>query len=245
MSKRLSTEDKAGVYMTVIIHLAVIIVLLVSGLGFSLKSENSFVLDFSKYEDIEKLQREAEKLEKELAFKQSIADKLEKELAAAGARSEVRNVAVDRSQLKDDRGTDAEQLYKDAERLQKELSSGYELPSADIADPKASSSDKKKEESKPAAYQGPSVVSYELSGRKASHLPIPAYRCQGGGEVKVLIGVSPVGAVVEAKVDDSASSSDQCLRSYAIRAARLSKFSIKSDAPSKQSGYIIYSFIAQ
>ena len=76
MSKRLSTEDKAGVYMTVIIHLAVIIVLLVSGLGFSLKSENSFVLDFSKYEDIEKLQREAEKLEKELAFKQSIADKL-------------------------------------------------------------------------------------------------------------------------------------------------------------------------
>ena len=77
--------------MTVIIHLAVIIVLLISGLGYSLKSENSFVLDFSKYEDIEKLQREAEKLEKELAFKQSIADKLEKELAAAGARSEVRN----------------------------------------------------------------------------------------------------------------------------------------------------------
>ena len=69
--------------MTVIIHLAVIIVLLISGLGYSLKSENSFVLDFSKYEDIEKLQREAEKLEKELAFKQSIADKLEKELAAA------------------------------------------------------------------------------------------------------------------------------------------------------------------
>ena len=52
-------------------------------------------------------------------------------------------------------------------------------------------------------------------------------------------------AVVEAKVDDSSSSSDQCLRSYAIRAARLSKFSIKSYAPSKQSGYIIYSFIAQ
>ena len=61
----------------------------------------------------------------------------------------------------------------------------------------------------------------------------------------MLIGVSPAGAVVEAKVDDSASSSDQCLRSYAIRAARLSKFSIKSDAPSKQSGYILYSFIAQ
>ena len=144
MSKRLSTEDKAGVYMTVIIHLAVIIVLLISGLGYSLKSENSFVLDFSKYEDIEKLQREAEKLEKELAFKQSIADKLEKDLAAAGARSEVRNVAVDRSQLKDDRGTDAEKLYKDAERLQKELSSGYELPSSDVADPKSKSADKKK-----------------------------------------------------------------------------------------------------
>lgn len=243
MSKKLSTEDKAGVYMTVIIHLAVIIVLLISGLGYSLKSENSFVLDFSKYEDIEKLQREAEKLEKELAFKQSIADKLEKELAAGRSQSEVRNVAVDRSQLKDDRGTDAQQLYKDAERLQKELASGYELPSTEAE--QKSSTDKQKQESKTSSYQGPSVVSYELAGRKASHLPIPAYRCQGGGEVKVLIGVNPAGAVVEAKVDESASSTDRCLRNYAIRAARLSKFSIKSDAPAKQNGYIIYSFIAQ
>ena len=89
------------------------------------------------------------------------------------------------------------------------------------------------------------MLSYELEGRKASHLPIPAYRCIGAGEVRVEIGVDPQGNVILAKVDEGASSADGCLRSYAVRAARLSKFSSASSAPARQSGFIIYKFIAQ
>ena len=89
------------------------------------------------------------------------------------------------------------------------------------------------------------MLSYELEGRKASHLPIPAYRCIGAGEVRVDIGVDPQGNVVLAKVDEGASSADGCLRSFAVRAARMSKFSSAPSAPSRQSGYIIYKFIAQ
>jgi hypothetical protein len=242
--RRLSSEDKAGIYTTVIIHLAVVIVLLLAGLDYSIKKENSFVLDFSGYEEMERLKQEEEKLQKELELKESIAQKLEQEL---GRTSEIRGVAVDRGALKDDRGTDAEKLYEDARRLQEELSKGYEVPEADVADPGPvvpQKQEEKKQEDAPV-YSGPSVVSYFLEGRKASHLPIPAYRCLGGGQVTVLITVSPAGAVIAAKVDEAVSSKDGCLRSFAIRAARLSKFSAKADAPPKQQGNIVYEFIAQ
>lgn len=234
-------EDRAGIYTTVIIHLAVLIILLGTSLGFSLQSENSFVLDFSKLEELERLQAEVERLRQEAEFQQAISERLQRELGAASGG--VRNVAVDRAALKDDRNTDADQLYKDAERLARELKSGFELPDDDYT---ASVPDKSgttvKEERK---YSGPSVVSYYLEGRKASKLSIPAYRCMGAGEVTVLITVDNSGTVIAAKVDEAVSSTDGCLRSFAIRAARLSRFSADPKAPARQTGNIIYQFIAQ
>jgi len=238
--KHLSDEEKAGLMTTVIAHLAVLIVLLVAGLGVSIKKENSFVLDFTKYEELERMQAEIERLQKEAEFQQAISDKLQAEIGSAP----VRNVAVDRASLKDDRGTDAEQLYKDAERLQKELSSGFSVPDEDHAE--IVSKDKKEgTEQEEKTYSGPSVVSYSLDGRKASKLSIPAYRCMGAGEVTVLISVDPSGTVIAAKVDESCSSTDGCLRAFAVRAARVSKFSDLSSAPAKQDGNIVYKFIAQ
>ena len=100
-------------------------------------------------------------------------------------------------------------------------------------------------EEKKENYSGPSVVSYSLDGRKASRLSIPAYRCMGSGEVTVLITVDNQGTVTMAKVDESCSSKDGCLRNFAIRAARMSKFSASTTAPPKQQGNIVYQFIAQ
>ena len=242
--RRLSQEDKAGIYTTVIVHLAVVIVLLLAGLDYSIHKENSFVLDFSKLEEKERLEQEIERLREEAEFKESIAQRLQQQIDAAPA---VRNIAVDRAALKDDRGTDAEQLYRDAERLAQELARGYEVKQEDYADPnihtEQTQAETKQEEA--PAYSGPSVVSYWLEGRKASKLPIPAYRCMGAGQVTVLITVDPGGTVIAAKVDEAVSSKDNCLRSFAVRAARLSKFSAKADAPAKQGGNIIYEFIAQ
>jgi TonB family protein len=243
--RRLSSEDKAGIYTTVIVHLAVVIVLLLAGLDYSLKQENSFVLDFSKYEEMERLQEEVERLQREAEFKESISRRLQEQLASTPA-SAIRGVAVDRAALRDDRGTDAEQLYKDAQRLQEELARGHEIQQEDYADPnpvKPAQEEPKKEDA--PVYSGPSVVSYYLDGRKASKLPIPAYRCMGAGQVTVLIKVAPNGSVVEAKVDESVSSADKCLKEFAVRAARLSKFSAKADAPARQQGNIVYEFVAQ
>jgi len=240
--RRLSQEEKAGIYTTVIVHLAVVIVLLIAGLDWGIRQENSFVLDFSKLEEKERLQEEIERLQREAEFKESIAQRLQQEIDAAPP---VRGVAVDRAALKDDRGTDAEQLYKDAQRLQEELSKGYEVKQEEYADPNPVKKQEEPKKEEGTAYSGPSVVSYFLDGRKASKLPIPAYRCMGAGQVTVLITVDPSGAVIGAKVDDAVSSKDGCLRQFAIRAARLSKFSAKADAPARQQGNIVYEFVAQ
>ncbi len=243
--RRLSQEDKAGIYTTVIVHLAVVIVLLLAGLDYSIRKENSFVLDFSKLEEKERLEQEVERLRQEAEFKESIAQKLQQQINAAPV---VRNVVVDRAALKDDRGTDAEQLYRDAERLAQELARGYEVKQEDYADPDIHTEQNTQPETtkeEAPVYSGPSIVSYWLEGRKASKLPIPAYRCMGAGQVTVLITVDPAGTVTAAKVDEAVSSKDGCLRSFAIRAARLSKFSAKADAPPKQGGNIVYEFIAQ
>ena len=238
-----SKENRAGLYLTVIFHLTVIIVLLLYQIDSSIRREESFVLDFSKQEEIERR-------EKEEIMKQDISQRLEEMIAAARQQTsgQIRNIAVDAGgQLKDDRGTDADQLYKDAERLANELKNGQK---DGIEEDARNETVEMQHQNKPdnnqqKAYSGPSVVSYSLDGRKASHLKIPAYRCYGAGDVTVIITVNPQGQVVNAQVMDAVSSGDQCLRNFAVRAARLSRFSASTTAPARQTGEIVYRFIAQ
>lgn len=245
--KKLSTEDKAGLYVTVIFHLAVIIVLLAGGLTSALTSESSYLFDFSRQEEEERLAEEA-------AFKEEISRRLDEliygdaDLAPAPAESEIRNIAVDASTLRDDRNTDAEALYADAERLRNKLRNGTRSAAEEdmeneAVDPGNNPSDNI--DTGDNGYRGPSVISYSLDGRKASRLSIPAYRCIGGGDVTVIISVDNSGNVVNARIHDDVSSDDRCLREFALRAARLSRFSSSSTAPLRQKGEIVYRFIPQ
>ena len=109
----MKSDEKAGLYITIIFHLVVIIVLLVCQISSALKRENTFVLDFSKQEKVEK-----ETAERNL--KEEVSERLDRMLAEA-AGVPIRNVAVDRGALKDDRNTNAEELYKDAEQLAKKI----------------------------------------------------------------------------------------------------------------------------
>jgi len=235
-------ESRAGLYLTVIFHLTVIIVLLLYSIDSTIRKEESFVLDFSKQEEIER--REQEEI-----FKEDISRKLDEMIEMArNSGAPIRNIAVDASShLKDDRNTDAEQLYKDAERLANDLKNGQKdaIEENAVEETVEMQHQRKPTESEKKEYSGPSVVSYTLDGRKASHLKIPAYRCYGAGDVTVIITVNNAGQVVGAKVMDSISSSDPCLRNFAVRAARLSRFSASQTAPHNQTGEILYRFIAQ
>lgn len=231
-------EDRAGLQITIIFHLVVLIVLLLFGIGRELVNENSFVLDFSKQEEIEKQQEQKD-------FQEDISRRIDEIIAQANRDNPVRNVAVS-SELRDDRhsAAEAKALMGDADRLARELKAGYKSDIEEDAREEAVEYKQEKSAEK-HEYSGPSVLSWTLEGRKASHLPIPAYRCYGAGTVSVAIAVDQQGKVVNAKVNDSTSSDDRCLREFAVRAARLSKFNRDMSAPVRQAGEIVYSFIAQ
>ena len=157
----MKSDEKAGLYITIIFHLVVIIVLLVCQISSALKRENTFVLDFSKQEKVEK-----ETAERNL--KEEVSERLDRMLAEA-AGVPIRNVAVDRGALKDDRNTNAEELYKDAEQLAKDLKNGPQLNEPDedyaqISRPKGSRR-KRKAPATPARQWSPTSWT---AGRPAS-----------------------------------------------------------------------------
>lgn len=238
---KLKGEDKAGLYITISIHLMVIIVLLIMQLGKSLGDKDKFLMDFSAYEESEKLKEEKRRQDAKDAFDAEINRRID-DMLSGRSNVNFRNIATDRNAaLKDDRGTNADELYKDAERLAKELKEGVQPDEPD--DSYVSTA--KKDSGKAVEYSGPSVLSYNLPGRKASRLPNPAYKCYGAGMVTILIAVDNAGNVVKAKVQDATSSPDKCLREEALKAAKRSKFSVDRKAPSPQMGDIIYQFIHQ
>lgn len=234
--------DMAGVYATVIFHLVVLGGALSVQIGYSLAGDNSFLLDFSAHE-------EKERVEKENDFHEDISDRIDRMLAESESGGlDYRNIAVNRGALKDDRGTDAEQLYKDAERLRQDLSDGVPQheQADDFADP-VTRPQRQQEDNRTSElqYSGVTVLSYELGGRKGSYLPTPAYKCMGAGMVTVVITVNNAGKVLDAKVQDELSSTDDCMRRAAINAARRSRFSTDPSASSRHVGNIVYQFIAQ
>ena len=134
------SDEKAGLYITIIFHLVVVIVLLVCQISSALKRGDTFVIDFSKQEKVEKEQAER-------TLKEEVSERLDRMLAEAGGVP-VRNVAVDRggATLKDDRNTNAEELYKEAEKLALDLKNGPQFDEPDEDYVNVNKPQKKKEE---------------------------------------------------------------------------------------------------
>ena len=235
-------EDRVGFYTTLVFHLAVLIVLLIVSIGHVASTETSFVLDFTKQEELEKLQKEIE-------LKEEAVRNLEEQIASQ-PRQQIRNVAVDAgSKLKDDRFKNPSEVYDEARELQRKLDASKRDDLAQKAAEEAvdlNQQSKGEESSEPApAFSGPSVVSYEVEGRKAMSLPVPAYKGYGAGDVLVDIVVNQAGRVTAAKVRAEGSTADASLHSFAVDAAKRSRFSANPDGPKSQPGWILYRFIAQ
>ncbi len=222
-------DKNVGLYVTVGVHLIALIILLSLSIHTAIKTESTFIFDFSKEEELAALEEEAR-------LKEEVSKEIDALLAEANIGAplpDIRNAAVDRSQNR----SETNQL---------------EEPSSDIASDSHETIDEysyaepieEKPEEEKETYSGPSVVSYDLGGRKAIYLPVPAYRCQGGGDVRVNILVTQKGYVKSASINETGSSTDRCLRKYALRAAKKSRFKLSNDSENTV-GEIIYKFIAQ
>lgn len=133
--------------------------------------------------------------------------------------------------------------YKDLRWLIKDYSSeAPDIKDWDKPDNNANHDGKDKQ----ATYSGNAIVSYDLGGRRAVRLPIPAYKCMGYGKVVVEVNVNPKGQVVSARISEaSASLNETCLPQSALDAAQRSRFQPNDKAPSLQKGFIYYTFVAQ
>lgn len=241
--RRFSESDKksrkVGLLVTVAFHLFLIIVFLIISISRVVRQEISFVSD---QQLSERLRQEED--DKKESIREIARSQLDDQIAGRPVQ-QYRAVAVQgNAPLKDDRNTNADKLYKDAEDLQQRIKNAAKLDSSDGVDDIPLSAGVKKEENAPK-YKGPSVLHWSLDGRSAFHLPIPVYKCRGGGDVTVMIMVGRNGYVKSAAIVDGSSVGDECIRNAALAAARRSRFSVSDRAPQPQTGQITYRFIRQ
>ncbi|MEN3323349.1 hypothetical protein VP395_06395 [Mariniflexile soesokkakense] len=89
-----------------------------------------------------------------------------------------------------------------------------------------------------------STVSFSLVDRKKVFIPIPVYLCEVDGKIVINITVNANGSVIDAYVNNSSNSKNECLIEHALEYAKSSKFS--ADASKKtQLGSITFSFIGK
>lgn len=244
-----------GIYGTIIFHLIVAIILLSSKIySYTVDTREAILLVVPPDEEVfvpVRTVRPPETARTEISTPADKREQLSKELDRLIAGGTLpRNVAVDaspqrRQPLRDDRNTNVAQLYEEARKVQQRIDAArreaaLRQGSDDIATTVATTPPPEKE-----SYNGPSVLSYDLGGRKHLSLPLPVYQCLGGGDVTVQIEVNPRGYVTSALIRVSASVDNHCLYEAAKRAALRSRFTVDANAPAKQKGNIVYRFIPQ
>ena len=174
--------------------------------------------------------------------------RLEQEVRARQQAQEGGDWRDVRNQYSNDRGSMSSSLKESAEAVGERMQANRDAYEQGLAEERAirermgrSGKDDRTQDSR---ARGRVTVSFSLTDpvRTRRYLEVPAYQCEGGGEVVVGITVNPSGEVVAAKV---ASGGDDCMREAALEAARNSLFNIDDSAPARQSGTITYLFIPQ
>lgn len=196
-------------------------------------------------QDLETLAEEKERLEREVEMKQ-----LQANMDWSSVRNLTSNEALLNENLKDDRGTRTEALNASAREIAEGMESNRAAYEAGLAEAEAildkgrTKSEDKTTEGQDSKFKGNVTVSFVLKDpvRTKRHLVVPAYRCEGGGEVVVAITVNRGGEVTAAKV---VSGGDESMREAALDAAWKSLFNIDMSAPERHNGTITYLFIPQ
>lgn len=163
----------------------------------------------------------------------------------------IRNAASNENalneELRDDRGTNAAAINEAANEAAERMRANREAYEQGLAEDQAIRQRTGTEdgtERQDRKMKGRVTVSFSLTNpvRTSRRLVVPAYQCEGGGDVEVTVTVNRAGEVTAAHVEYGG---DACMRETALRAARASLFNIDQSAPARQQGTITYIFIPQ
>ena len=170
--------------------------------------------------------------------------------------SNVRNLSSNENaelndRLRDAKGINASDLYDEAGSLDDRMRANREAYEAGMRQVEQMRAPRGRsdggETAQDSRVKGNVTVSYSFTDpvRTKVNLVVPAYMCEGGGQVTVVATLDHNGFVTSATVERGASVSDNCMQSTAVRAALASRFNVDTSAPAKHRGTITYIFIPQ
>lgn len=233
-------DHRIGLCVTLIAYLLLMIVFVSSKIVVGRKSSTQGM--YIDLETLAEMERERDRLQRQVEERQQ-----QDPIDWRSIQNQVSNENSLNEKLRDDRGTNAAELNDAASEAAERMRANREAYEQGLAEERAireRMGTAEGEEPQDRKVKGRVTVSFSLSNpvRRSRRLIVPAYLCEGGGEVVVEITVNRSGEVTAARV---ASGGDDCMRSTALRAARSSRFNIDEKAPARQTGTITYIFIPQ
>lgn len=234
-------DHRIGLCVTIIAYL--VIGILFVGSKLTLGRQNHTQGIYIDLQTVEELEQERDRLMEEVRQNNSRID-------WSQIRNAQSNDNVLNENLKDDRGTRTAELNEKAAEADENMRANREAYERGLAEaealgqrPKADDGSAEDNVNNDRKLSNVTVtLSIKDPVRYRRNLVVPAYQCEGGGEVVVGITVNRSGQVIAAEV---VSGGDECMRTASLRAARNSTVNIDDSAPVKQQGTITYIFIPQ
>jgi len=245
-------RNRYGLMGTLAFHMVLVIFLLLFKLNSPMRFVETEILLTIPDDIVEQIEIENKRVEEEKI-------EVQKDKVSQSVDEMLRSIAVNQNlKTEKTKAPDANDLDKMIDDIKQELE-GYESEDnkAGKKDLEAFKRDSlrlaeerqkqlKSDSLKNIEYSGPSSVFYSLKGRHKLILPIPVFKCEGSGRVRVEITVNRQGKVIKADVIEKESDNyDDCLYEAALNAAYRSRFNIDNNSPQKQIGSITFNFIKQ
>lgn len=237
-------DHRLGLSVMIVAYLLLAIVFVSSKIVIGSKPhEQGMYIDLQVLEELE---AEKERLEREIELKQA------SDIDWSAVRNRLSNDAVLNEELKDDRGTKTSELNASAKDIEAGMAANRAAYEAGMAEAQSildtergsQTNDKKSSSGEDSKFKGGVTVRFEFKDpvRTKRRLVVPAYKCDGGGQVVLSVTLDRGGEVTSAKV---VSGGDEIMREEALAAARASLFNIDMSAPERHVGTITYTFIPQ
>ncbi len=234
-------DHRVGLCVTIILYLLLAIAAVASKITLGERSTAQSI--YVELPELQSLEDENERLRREIEQRKSSMD-------WNSVRNVTSNENVLNENLRDDRGTRTDELNRLSSEVAERVRANQQAYEEGLAEAEAAGrrpaeqGTHRDEKRSDARVKGMVTVSLSIDNpvRYSRHLEVPAYRCEGGGEVIVQITVNRAGDVIAASI---VSGGDECMREASLRAARMSSVNIDESAPPKQNGTLTYIFIPQ
>lgn len=236
-------DHRVGLFSTFAIAILVVFAALFATITINKQTAYDAIL-IDMLNELEELEKEREKIEKQMAREIDYSD--------IQNLSSNENANELNENLRDDRHANASEIYQQAEEVANRVRGNRQMYEQGLREEAAIANSAKLDKSENTVkenvkVQGSVTVSFSFMNpiRNSVSLTVPAYMCQGGGQVVVNATLDRNGKVIAASVDKGHSTSDNCMVNTAINAARNSRFNLDTSAPDKHQGTITYIFIPQ